>query len=188
MTNTRIIPAAIVGFLAGVMVARFISDPSVTAATFVSPITTIFAAWWIQRSIRRQGELDKIPIESVAGLCKRVDDLITKSVDKPADTIGIDPDLLQTLALLSNELIWIRSIADVLGVKASHHEELFRDFFKLKTALTGEAKADLMKAEGIARLMRTRMLALQGHISGKILASPDSVHQLVIASNPDVSQ
>src|SRR4051812_49339614 len=132
MKPAHFLPALVLGCLGGWLLRSLWTDPALPPGNVLTAAVTLLVGWVLQRAIRQQGELDKVPLESLARLCQRIESLIIAAVDRPADTQSEDRDLLQKLRVLSNEILWLTSIVEALRIECTQHTDLRAGYLVLK--------------------------------------------------------
>ena len=154
--------------LRGVALERRYSNAAVTVAV----------GWFIQETLRRRGELDRVPIEAVTRISERLESLIgecsaTAARSEPNET-------LLALTRLGNEIDWLARVAASLGVPdSSEITDLKNQRFALKGLLTDSpAGTNLMAAENLAREMRLRALKIHWALCERVLANPAGLAKL----------
>lgn len=172
------LPAVVFGVLVGWMAHAFMGEGRLTAGEALGAAVTIGVGWWIQRALGRQSELDRVPLDRLSRLCQQIDLLITRCLDRPAETLGTDPDLVQTVRLLSNEVLWVHSLVTALSVESDQAQQLLTKYFAFKRKLTVNRKVDLSAAAGIGRDMRTHAFIMEWHVCRRILDEPTDIDVL----------
>jgi hypothetical protein len=121
-----------------------------------SAAATLSAAWWIQRALRRQAELDRIPIEAIATATNRINELVNQCLDASHDATPTEGALLHKLRLLSNEITWLGTLAAQVDATEVSMEPLHDAYRVFKNALTLGASIELPAAgRGAVRLRAT---------------------------------
>lgn len=139
---------------------------------------TLAAAYWIQRALRRENELDRVPLETIGRFCKRLEDMLGDSIQKAAAGSPTDPQLLSTLRVLSNEVDWIGSICTHLNAALPEHQRLFEQYFLFKRRLTEGPSCDVVAASRLAGHIRISCLKVQWILSRQLLDAPGSLQTL----------
>lgn len=187
MRTSSFLPPLLIGLLGGWFFCSIIREPTIPSGNILTATTTLIVGWWIQRSFRRQAELDRVPLQTIAKLCERVDALITQclAVDSSAaGSSGSSPVLLQTLRQLSNEISWLGTVARVLKAATRDHGRLQRDYRVFKSRLS-DGPPDLSRAGEVGRRMRTVTIQIQWLISQRILDDPGNVESLISPDDVD---
>ncbi len=111
MNNFNIL-AIIFGFgaLLGALAMSLVREPKLPTSGLISATTTVAIGWWIHRAVRRRGELDRIPIDYLSNLNRRIDELISTCLDAATEDGGSER-LVNFTRLLSNEIHWLCVIA-----------------------------------------------------------------------------
>ena len=79
----------------------------------LSAAATLVVGWGIQKALRRQGILDRVSIDYIATVNKRIDELVLGSLSV---TTNLE-DRLTSLSQLANEIHWLVHLARSLGAK-----------------------------------------------------------------------
>jgi hypothetical protein len=177
MREDSIVPAAVLAFLAGWFIRAVVVEPPISAGNVVLAIVTGSVGWWIQRTVRTQAELDRVPLDSVAKLCERLDELVVKCLDCDG-TNPSAPNLVQALRLMSNEILWLGTVVDALDTARDEHERLrtlYRDF---KGRLTGGPEVEMAQAAEDGRSIRSLCIQIRWQVCRRILASPGNIGSL----------
>lgn len=81
MKKPDFIPVLAFGVLLGSLVTLSLREPQrlpvSLVPSLVTALTTIVVGWWIHTAVRRRGELDRIPIDYLSDLNRRIGDLIS---------------------------------------------------------------------------------------------------------------
>ena len=81
MKRSDFIPAIVFGALLGSLITLSVREPQLLPISLIPSLvtgtTTIVVGWWIHTAVRRRGELDRIPIDYISDLNRRIGDLIS---------------------------------------------------------------------------------------------------------------
>lgn len=168
----------VIGFLLGWFVRSLIGGELVPNGHVLTAAAALTAAWWIQRAVRRQNELDRVPIESVGRLCQRLETMISECVDLGQCGSPTDGELVQKLRLVSNEIGWLGSIINALSAGRPEHQRLFEQYVLFKRRLTEGPSCDIVAASNLASAMRISCLKIQWQLSRRILDRPGDLGTL----------
>ncbi len=170
--NNFNIPVIILGALLGALAMSLIREPQLPTSGLVSAIATVAVGWWIHRAVRRRGELDRIPIDYLSDLNRRINELIPRCLD----TTTTGEDRLMNLRLLSNEINWLLIIAKRVQPKLKGQpklnqlgEELTSHYVNFKSHLTESDPADWGSASNASHEIRMTALMVQWRICQHIL-------------------
>lgn len=101
--NTFNIFAVVFGVLLGTLITSLVREPQLPIPSLISATTTVVIGWWIHRAVRRRGELDRVPIDYLSNLNRRIDELISECLNVATTDSG--PERLVNFARLANEFI-----------------------------------------------------------------------------------
>lgn len=176
MKDVDVIPAIIFGAILGALVALVAGThrPSLVdlAPGLIASATTIVVGWWIQKAVRRRGELDRVPIEYLSRLNQRIDRLISACLD--------NPKVIANFAQLSNEIHWQTALLRKMrpDVKPPG-EEIASLYVQFKRHLTDSEPPDIMSASRTSHEMRLTALSIQWHLCRHVLDRPGDVEVLM---------
>jgi hypothetical protein len=175
------LPMIVLGAIGGWILHALNVGTDISTGDMLTAFVTVLVGWWVQRALTHQGELNKVPIETVAHVCERIEALTEASLDR--EPIGAtDNDLLAKLALLSNEIDWLDSIARELKIETEPEDDLVAVYLRFKAALTD--RRSIPAAAARAREMRTKRLVLQWQISRRIVGQAADLVQLLSGRHP----
>lgn len=162
------IPAVLFGALLGALVALAVRDPqslsSNAVPSFITAATTIVVGWWIHTAVRRRGELDRIPIDYVFNLNRRIDELISACVSTGGD------ERLTNFRRLGIDVGWLLSIARRARAGSAELEsDLAMHYFDFKKCLTDREPGDAGSVSRMSNELRMAALQVQWRISQRIL-------------------
>ena len=136
-----IVFSALIGALIGVLAMSLVSEPQLPASGLISAMTTVAVGWWIHRAVRRRVELDRIPIDYLSNLNRRIDELISKCLDAATEDGGAER--LVNLPRLSNEIYWLSVIAERVQPELNQlRNELTSHYVDFKRHLTDLTESD----------------------------------------------
>lgn len=182
MIERQLIPCLVFGLLVG-WLAHSLFQPvvDISPGNLVSPIVTLIVGWSIQRTLRKQNELERIPLDSVARVCQRIEQLVTNCLEKVRSTSSSESQLLQDLRVLSNEVLWLGTLASAFLADDEQertdpeYKKLESRYFSFKSQLTDSDTVDLAGASEIGRSIRSQCLVLQFGISRRVLIEPSDI-------------
>jgi hypothetical protein len=160
----------VIGFLAGWFTRSVVDEKTVPAGDVLVAAVTLFAAWWIQRALGAQAELDRIPMEGVAASTDRIGQLTSECLDVAQTTTPTDAILLLKLRHISNEITWLRTVSDSSRAAADELERAQSAYLSFKRALTGGATIDHAAAGRYQIALRSQCLEFRWKICKRILA------------------
>ncbi len=135
----------------------------------ISAVTTVAIGWWIHSAVRRRGELDRISIDYLSNLNRRIDELISTCLDAATEDGG--PERFVNLPRLSNEIYWLSVIAK--EVKQSEltqlGDKLASHYVDFKRHLTESDSVDMIWASKASHDVRITALKVQWRICQHIL-------------------
>lgn len=146
--------------------------------SLLEALATLTAAYWIQRALRRQNELDRVPLETIGRFCRRLEDMLGESIQKASGGSPTDPQLLSTLRILSNEIDWLGSICGALNAARPEYQHLLEQYILFKRRLTEGPSCDVVAASRLAGHMRISSLKIQWRLSHRVLDAPDTLQAL----------
>ncbi len=168
------IPAIILSALLGALAMSLVREPQLPISGLISATATFAIGWWIHRAVRRRGELDRIPIDYLSDLNRRINELISACLG-PANAEG-ESKRLVNLTLLSNEIHWLRIIANRVQPKLRVQprlnqlgDELASHYVDFKRHLTESDSVDLVAASNASHEIRMTALMVQWRICRHIL-------------------
>ena len=103
MNNSNIpliILSALLGILLGALAMPLVREPQLPISGelqlpisgLISAATTVAIGWWIHSAVRRRGELDRISIDYLSNLNRRIDELISTCLDAATEDGGSELD------------------------------------------------------------------------------------------------
>ena len=172
MKDRDLIPAMLFGAVMGTLVTLALREPGLLfpggLTGLITAATTIVVGWWIHGAVRHRGELDRIPIDYLSDLNRRIDELVSTCLRGTRA-----PEYVANFTRLSNEVHW-------LGVILAHARpdleatgrELASLFFEFKTYLTGGDVADVAAAVRASHDLRVLVLRVQLLVCRAVLDRP----------------
>ena len=109
--DVALLPAMVFGGLIGALIVSLVRTPHLPVNGMVAATTAILVGWWIQIALKRRGELDRVPIDYLATLNRRIDDLVVRCLDN-AISSNREELLEKHLTPLANEVYWLREFAN----------------------------------------------------------------------------
>ena len=165
------IPAIVFSALLGALIMSLVREPQLPASGLISATTTVAIGWWIHRAVRRRVELDRIPIDYLSKLNRRIDELISECLN--AATTDSGPERLVIFTQLSNEIYWLRDIAERVQPELnSLRNELTSHYVDFKRHLTESDSVDMIDmiwVSNASRELRITALRVQWSICQHIL-------------------
>ena len=176
MKDADFIPAIVFGVILGALVALLAdaSRPSLAslAPGLITSATTIIVGWWINKAVRRRGELDRIPIDYLSRLNQRIDRLISACLDNPKN--------ITNFTRLSNEIHWQTALLRKIGPDiAPPDEEIASLYVQFKKHLTDSESADVTSASKTSHEMRITALRIQWKLCRHVLDQQQDVEVLM---------
>ena len=163
--------AIVFGFLLGALITSLVREPQLPISGLISAMTTVAIGWWIHRAVRRRVELDRIPIDYLSNLNRRIDELISACLGTA--TVDSSPERLVKLTPLANEIYWLRDIAARVQPELnSLRNELTFHYVDFKGYLTESDSVDMIDMIGVSnasRELRITALKVQWSICQHIL-------------------
>ncbi len=176
MKEVDFIPAVLfgvfVGFILGLIAQRPESWLSLPPSLTI-PATTIGVGWWINTTLRHRAELDRVALDYLSAVNKRINGLVAESLKE------LDHErLLPVLRQLGDEIYWLLGIVE--KVRPDLHERLrggvWDGYIGLKMALT-DAR-DGLRASTAGRELRFAVLAVHLRLCRHLLRRPRDMDQL----------
>lgn len=145
-------------------------------------ITAVAVGWWINYAIRRQAELERVPLTYISDLSKQIDDLVSTCLE-----VHLGNPTVRQLALfhhaqptnkqegviklrkLANELHFFITISPRSKDSRLLTTKLRASYLEFKAHLTGEEQPDLAAASTVSHRLRMLVLELHRHICRQIL-------------------
>lgn len=172
-----IILSALLGVLLGALAMPLVREPQLPISGgpqlpisgLISAVTTVAIGWWIHSAVRRRGELDRISIDYLSNLNRRIDELISTCLDAATENGGTE--CLVNLTRLSNEIHWLSVIAK--GIQQSElnqlEDKLVSHYVAFKRHLTESDSVDMIWASKASHDVRITALKVQWSICQHIL-------------------
>ena len=145
-------------------------------------LTAVAVGWWINYTIRRQAELERVPLNYISELTKEIDSLVSTCleiyVSKPEMAMprlmllpqaGPPEEGMVKLRRLANELYLFTTLLKGLGDSHSLRENLESSYIEFKMHLTGLDEPDVVAALKVSHRIRMIVLELHRHICRQIL-------------------
>lgn len=166
--NTFNILAIVFGVLLGALITSLVREPQLPIPSLISATTTVVIGWWIHRAVRRRGELDRVPIDYLSDLNRRIDELISACLDTATTDSG--PERFVNFTRLANEIHWLNVIAERVQPKLKQlGDELASHYVDFKRHLTEIDSVDIRLASKASHEMRMTALKVQWSICQHIL-------------------
>ncbi len=133
---------------------------------FLNAGTTVVVGWWIHSAVRRRGELERVPIDYLANLYRRIDELTTVCLEATEQ----DSERLVEFRRLSNEIHWLCIIAGRMQPNLGRvGDKLGSHYVDFKRYLTESDSPDLVWASKASQELRLTALNLQWKMCQHIL-------------------
>ena len=165
------IPAIVFSALLGALAMLLVREPQLPTSGLISAMTTVAIGWWIHRAVRRRVELDRIPIDYLSNLNRQIDELISACLGTA--TVDSRPKRLVKLRPLTNEIYWLRDIAERVQPELnSLRDELTSHYVDFKRHLTESDSvdmSDMIWVSNASRELRMTALKVQWSICQHIL-------------------
>ena len=168
MKRLDIIPAMLFGVILGTVVTLGVRDPHrlpiSLIPSLVTAMTTIIVGWWIHTAVRQRGELDRIQIDYMSDLNRRIRDLMAACFSTTGN------QCVRNVKRLSIEISHLCEIAhriqpDLSGLEA----ELDACYIDFKKHLTDSDAVDMEVASEASSRIRMTALKIQWHLCKRIL-------------------
>ena len=122
--------------------------------------------WLIAGAVRRRHELERIPIEHVAQVGVRIDELVRSCLVAAQDEAGegglSQEDGRASLVRLSNDVYWLREVLEAFRPKlVPLGQEAANNFFEMKRYLTNGDRNDTALAAKAGGNLRMTVLEIQ---------------------------
>ena len=164
----EIVFSVLLGALLCVLAISLVREPQLPASGLISAITTVVIGWWIHRAVRRRGELDRVPIDYLSDLNRRIDELISACLDTATEDGGAERFV--NLPRLSNEIYWLSVIAERVQPELNQlRNELVSHYVDFKWHLTESGSVDMIWASKASCDLRVTALKVQWSICQHIL-------------------
>lgn len=169
MKKSEFIPAVVFGALLGSLVTLSLRDPQrlpiSLIPSLVTGLTTIVVGWWIHSAVRRRGELDRIPMEYLSDLNRRIGDLISACFGTAGD------EQLLNIRRLGIEINGLREFArqTTPPVPRALEEALGWHYIDFKRHLTDTGAVDKGLASKAGSEIRMTALKIQWRLSRHFL-------------------
>lgn len=162
------IPAIVFSALLGALAMLLVREPQLPTSGLISAMTTVAIGWWIHRAVRRRVELDRIPIDYLSNLNRRIDELISKCLEAATEDGGAERFV--NLPQLSNEIYWLSVIAEKVQPEQNQlRNELTSHYVDFKWHLTESDSVDMIWASKASCDLRITALKVQWSICQHIL-------------------
>lgn len=160
--------SGICGVYIGALAMSLVCNPHVPTSGLASGLATIIVGFWIHRALRRRGELDRVPIDHLSNLNRRVDELISECLN----TKTAKEDRLLYLRRLSNEIDWFGFFANWLYPERDGlRDKLKSHYFDFKELLTEDpCSVDWLRASEASHALRGAALRVQWVLCRHILS------------------
>ena len=176
MRDVDFIPALLFGAFVGLIMGLIVRQPDSWLAlpsSLTIPATTIGVGWWINTALRHRAELDRVAIDYLSGVNRRINELIAESLRE------LEPErLLPALRQLGDEVYWLLGILE--KVRPDLHQRLrvgvWESFLGLKRHLTDDR--DGVRASTAGRDLRFAVLNVHLRLCGHLLRRPRDMEGL----------
>ena len=183
--DVELLPAVAFGVLIGMLTVASMRAPEVPVDGLLAAAAAVLVGWWINVVLRRRVELDRVPIEYVDRVGRKIDDLIIECLYNAASK-NMPQVLADHLVPLSREIHWLDDLAGRVDGTTSKvlTRELLVRYLDMKKSLTDPADGkhpDLVSAERASRDLRVTALALRWHLCRQFLDRQPNVVRLAKA-------
>ena len=176
MRDVDFIPAMLFGAFLGIIVGLIVQQPEnwfALPSSLTIPATTIGVGWWINTALRHRAELDRVALEYLSGVNKRINALVAESLRE------VDGErLLPALRQLGDEVFWLLGILE--KIRPDLHRRLrvgvWDGYLGLKKCLTDDR--DGVRASVAARDLRFAVLVVHLRLCGHLLRRPRDMDRL----------
>ncbi len=184
MKRFDIVPAMLFGVMLGTVVTLGVRDPQRLPISLipglVTAMTTIIVGWWIHTAVRQRGELDRIQIDYMTDLNRRIRDLMAACFS----TIG--NQRVSNVRRLSIEISHLCEIAHRIQPDLSGLEgELDTCYIDFKKHLTDSGSVDMEVASEASSGIRMTALKIQWHLCKHILEQATDVGVFALRNDRD---
>ena len=161
------LPAIVFGALLGSLVTLSLRDPQRLPVSLipslVTGMTTIVVGWWIHTAVRRRGELDRIPIDYISDLNRRISDLISACFGTSGDEQTVN------FRRLGIEITELREIARRTTRLELLEQALGSHYIDFKRHMTDNDAVDKGLASKASSEIRMTALKIQWRLSKHFL-------------------
>ena len=165
IVDRQLIPALLFGAVLGGLVVALIREPHFPVPGLITAAATFIVGWLITGEVRRRAELERIPIEHVAQVGVRIDELVRScfvAVQTEASKGGRREDELVSFVELSNDVYWVRELLEAFAPElAPLGRRAADDFFEMKRYLTNGDRNNSALAAEAGRNLRMTILEIQ---------------------------
>lgn len=176
MRDVDLIPAMLFGAFVGLIIGLIVRQPESWLAlpsSLTIPATTIGVGWWINTALRRRAELDRVAVDYLSGVNRRINELIAESL-RELESVRLLPALRQ----LGDEVYWLLGILE--KVRPDLHQRLrvgvWDGYLGLKMYLTDDR--DGVRASTAGRDLRFAVLVVHLRLCGHLLRRPRDMEGL----------
>lgn len=170
MREIDLIPAMLFGAFVGLIVGLIVQYPESWLAlppSLTIPATTIGVGWWINTTLRHRAELDRVALDYLSGINRRINELIVEALRELERE-----QLLPALRQLGDEVYWLLGILE--KVRPDLHQRLrvgvWDNYLGLKMYLTDDR--DGVRASTAGRDLRFAALVVHLRLCGHLLRRP----------------
>lgn len=169
MRDADFIPAIVFGFLLGALVMLLLCHPQQLSINLlpsvVTGLITLVVGWWIHTAVRRRTEIERIPMDYMSDLNRRIRDLISACIGTSGN------ERLSNFRRLSIEVNELREFAR--GTRQSELKSLEKalgeHYIDFKIYLTDDDAVDKERASRVSSEIRKTALRLQWRICKQVL-------------------
>ena len=169
MKTLDVVPAMLFGVALGAIVVLGVRDPQRLPASLMpslaTAMTTVIVGWWIHTAVRQRGVLDRIQIEYIADINRRIRDLIAACFS------ATDEERVVPFRQLSIEINHLREIARRTQPDELHNLQraLFVHYIIFKKNLTDSDAVDKGFAWKASGRIRMTALKIEWHLCKQLL-------------------
>ena len=166
--NVLTLITLLVGALLGALfVSLTCCNAEIPTSGLISAASVLIVGYWINNAVRRRGVLDRVPIDYMLNLHRRIDELISTCFNAAIEDNSLER--LTDIARLSNEINWLDDIVKRVQPGEELGDSLTLNFILFKMCLTEGETVDMVLASKASNDMRIIVLRVQWHICRHVL-------------------
>ena len=187
--DADLLPAIFFGVLVGALATSLIRAPQLPVNGILAALAALLVGWWINIALKRRAELDRVPIDYIEALSRRIDEMTFRCLES-VRTSDRQVLLEKHLTPLANEIYWLNDFAMRIDPKSMHGltQALADRYVDMKEHLTGTEgveQIDLRSASRTSRGVRVAALAIRWHACRQILDRQPDLTILASIDPPD---